>query len=176
MDQSVGPRPVANSYTNARTNKLTLTHTQVKCFNSCQKTCKNPICLSFPSAEPRARRARHRAPRHPGRVAARPGGEAQPGKRSWGWTDRQRDRGMEAACGSFTVRRGDAPGPGALSAGRKPKREESEQSSLAHPSAERRGGGTRAEERHCGIGMAVSGAGCSRAPAPSPHAPTGSGA
>lgn len=116
------------------------------------------------------------SPHHPGRVAARPGGEAQPGKRSWGWTDRQRDRGTEAACGSFTVRRGDAPGPGALSAGRKPKREELEQSSLAHPSAERRGGGTRAEERRCGIGVAVSGAGRSRAPAPSPHAPTGSGA
>lgn len=51
MDQSVGPRPVANGYTNARTNKLTLTQTQVKCFNSCQKTCKTHFCLSIPSAE-----------------------------------------------------------------------------------------------------------------------------
>lgn len=47
MDQSVGPRPVANGYTNARTNKLTLTQTQVKCFNSCQKTCKTHFAFRF---------------------------------------------------------------------------------------------------------------------------------
>lgn len=51
---------------------------------------------------------------------------------------------------------GQVPCP---SAGHKPNQEESEQSSLAHPSAERQGGGgTQAEERHCGRGAAVSGA------------------
>lgn len=57
MDQSVGPRPVANGYTNARTNKLTLTQTQVKCFNSCQKTCKKPI-FAFRFLQPSCPRGR----------------------------------------------------------------------------------------------------------------------
>lgn len=69
MDQSVGP--VANGYTNARTNKLTLTHTQVKCFNSCQKTCKTRFAFRFlqPSLGP-----------SPCRVSARPDGGAQHGR------------------------------------------------------------------------------------------------
>lgn len=53
--------------------------------------------------------------------------------------------------------RGSVVGPGALSAGRKPNPEESEQSSLAHPSVERQGGGTQAEERHCGRGARSTG-------------------
>ena len=57
-----------------------------------------------------------------------------------------------------------AQGPGALSAGCKPNREESERSSLAHPSAERQGGGTQAEERRCGRRAMVSGAGWIRSP------------
>lgn len=73
MDQSVGP--VANGYTNARTNKLTLTHTQVKCFNSCQKTCKTRFAFRFlqPSSGP-----------SPRRVSAQPGGEAQHGQMDGG--------------------------------------------------------------------------------------------
>lgn len=46
-----------------------------------------------------------------------------------------------------------------LAAGHKPNQEESEHSSLAHPSVERQGGGTQAEERRCGRGGTVSGAG-----------------
>lgn len=53
--------------------------------------------------------------------------------------------------------RGSVVGPGALSAGRKPNPEESEQSSLAHPSVERQGGGTQAEERDCGRGARSTG-------------------
>lgn len=130
---------------------------------------QNPICLSFPSAEPRARRARHQAPATP--AGFRRGWTVKlsqgrgPGD---GRTEGQRDGGGGRQLHSPE---GDAPGPGTLSAGRKPKREELEQSSLAHPSVERQGGGTRAEERRCGRGAAVSGAGRIRAPAPSPHAP-----
>lgn len=79
MDQSVGP--VANGYTNARTNKLTLTHTQVKCFNSCQKTCKTRFAFRFlqPSLGP-----------SPCRVSAWPDGGAQHGRidggtEGWRW-------------------------------------------------------------------------------------------
>lgn len=106
---------------------------------------QNPICLSFPSAEPRARRARHQAPATP--AGFRRGWTVKlsqgrgPGD---GRTEGQRDGGSARQLHSPE---GDAPGPGALSAGRKPKREELEQSSLAHPSVERQGGGTRAEER-----------------------------
>lgn len=48
---------------------------------------------------------------------------------------------------------GSVVGPGALSAGHIPNPEGSEQSSLAHPSAERQGGGTQAKKRHCGRGV-----------------------
>lgn len=115
MDQSVGPRPVANGYTNARTNKLTLTHTQVKCFNSCQKTCKNPICLSFPSAEPQARRARHRAPTTPaglrhGRAVKLSQGRGPGGGRTDSGTEGRRRRAAASQSGGG-MRRGRAPCP-----------------------------------------------------------------
>lgn len=181
MDQSVGPRPVANGYTNARTNKLTLTRTQVKCFNSCQKTCKTHLpFVAFSRAAGAGRARGSPGPSAPGRVSAQPDGEARSGRRSWG----RRDAGMDAGWrdgggarpvalgrGGFTVRGGGRQQPrgecgGARRLVRKPKREDLEPSSLAHPSAKGQGGGARAEERRCGRGAAV------RGPAPSaPHFP-----
>lgn len=92
---------------------------------------QNPICLSFPSAEP--------------------GTEPLPGVGAAGWwssawTDRWRDGGMEAACGGFTVRRGMRRGR-ALCPLAANQSERWEPSSLARPSMERQGGGTGAQER-----------------------------
>lgn len=68
-------------------------------------------------------------------------------------------RGRRAVAASQSGR-GDAGSPvgstqGALSTGHEPKQEESERSSLAHPSGEQ-GRGTQAKERRCGRGAEVS--------------------
>lgn len=167
MDQSVGPRPVANGYTNARTNKLTLTQTQVKCFNSCQKTCKTHFAFRFlqPSC-PWGRASRGSPGPCPGLGFSAAGWQSSVREEVLGITggrDGEKDGGSAqptagATMASQSRRRGagspggSVVGPGVLSAGHIPNPEESEPSSLAHPSAERQGGGTQAQKRHCGRG------------------------